>query len=83
MSDGGNKAFADKVWDVATKILVPLSIVLGTAIINHETRISSIEQEHARDHQDVQRLIERMDRLIDRLEVIGNRLTALETTIKK
>lgn len=82
MADPSQK-FSDRVWDVATKVMVPVAFLLGTAIINHETRLSNIEAEHQRDHLDVVKLIDRMDRLIDRLEVLGNRLTVLETVLKQ
>lgn len=36
-------ATANKVWDVLLKATVPISIIIGGALIGHEVRISRIE----------------------------------------
>lgn len=55
---------ADKVWDLAMKASVPILIILGTALIRQEIRISRIEETRFTD-SDGLRLEQRLERWIE------------------
>ena len=40
------KSTSEKIWDVVLKASVPLSLLLGSALITHEVRLSKIEATH-------------------------------------
>lgn len=38
---------SERVWDIATKLAVPLSIILAGALVTHEVRIAKMETEQS------------------------------------
>lgn len=73
----------DKVWDVALKALVPLAFAAGGLLLNHELRLSRVEQAVIDAQDDIRDQSKKLDRILDKLDTVGNRLTSLETKLSK
>ncbi len=79
---------SDKVWDLATKLLVPAVVAIAAWVshtdarvtrteyndIRHDEQIATFKQIHAEDT-----LMNR--KILDALENLGNRMTRIETKL--
>lgn len=73
----------EKLWDLAMKAAVPLSIILGGAIIAHEVKIGRHEErledvEQRVEHFDSRWLRESVDEIKGTLRTMDTRLRELE-----
>lgn len=85
MTDG-----AAKVWDVLIKATVPVSIVIGSALIAHEVRIAKLEDSrfttadaYQLEHRVVRALEAKFPQpwLLDDLREIKDRLKSIEARL--
>lgn len=83
---------AARAWDIAIKLLVPLSLIAAGAMVNHEVRLSRIEESRftqqdgyileektasAEDVRDVKRLLEALDSRTRSIEQTAARLESI------
>ena len=83
-----------RVWDILFKVSVPLVLLLGSVLVTHEVRLSSIESNRFtnRDAQELERRIlagvppawlrEDIREIKEGLDRLLVRLRALETKVK-
>ena len=90
-----HRPLGSRVWDALTKLLVPVSIIIGGALITHEVRLSKIEQSvngnkeaiRAAAPGYIQNSIEEIKRGVQAMETrlygLNDRLIRIETKIEK
>ena len=89
------KTTGDRVWDIGTRLLIPIAVFAGGVVANHETRLTKIESNRFTQDEgnaleqrtaskteigEVKHLLERMD---TRLQTIDARTVRLETKIER
>lgn len=81
---------SDKVWDILLKLSVTVAIALVGWAVTVETRLTKAEGAIVQTAKDITRLeslntdlLRKMDQIIDALNVIGNRITRIETKIEQ
>jgi hypothetical protein len=79
---------SDKVWDLATKLLVPAVIAIAAWVSHTDSRVTRAEYNDIRHDEQIAGLKQLVvddaqvnRKILDALENLGNRMTRIETKL--
>lgn len=74
---------SDRVWDIATKLLVPLCFVLGSAVIKHEIELNRAIDRIDRAEKDLNEVGKKLDKIVNGIDDLRDRIIRLETKVEQ
>jgi pyruvate/2-oxoacid:ferredoxin oxidoreductase alpha subunit len=72
-----------RAWDIATKLLVPLSIGMTGALLHHEIAIRENIVRVERMEDDIQKQEIKLDLILRGLNDVSSKITRVETILEK
>lgn len=83
MSTHQQPSLSERVWDISLKLLVPLTFLLGTAIIKHEIELSRAIDRIDRAEKDLGSLGTKLDKISNGIDDLRDRIIRLETKVEQ